>query len=203
MIKSLQILLVGIFMLTPLAFGQLGRLSDFDGALQTKFALEISEVAGENPESFTLSSNALIREYALPGTVRIYWVFDFDGPLIDGGLVIADRETGKIHEVIAKATQISTHEFIGEGVDSDTAIHQDRGVEAFPAANFALVFEMDGLELSIRSLMKFQFIQVRNFSLLRMSSVAGVAGEGALDDQSPLMVTGGTISAGGTVANLD
>ena len=198
MLKSLQILILGIAMSTPLAFGQLGSLGDFDGVLQAKFALVISEMDAADPdadaETFTLTSGALIREYDLPGTARVYWVFDFDGPHIQGGLVVADSETGEIHALIAEATQVSLNDFVDEG-------GAETGAQAWLTANYAIHFDIDGLQLSTQALMKFQFVQANHFSLLRMSSIAGPVGEGAFDDQTYLSITGGSISASGIIAN--
>lgn len=216
MIKSLQILVLGILLLAPMAFGQLGSLSDYDGVLQTKFALKVSEPdfldaaeeglvdqVADEPRAFTLTSGSLIREYGLPGTARVYWVFNFDGPLIQGGLVVANRETGEIHSLIAEATQIGLDDFIDNGAESDAGAFDDKGIDAWMAASFALRFDIDGLKLSTRAHMKLQFIQVRNISFLRMSSVAGLFGDGSFDDDSRLIVTGGSISASGIIANLD
>ena len=203
MLRSLQILFIGIAMLAPLAFGQLGSLSDYDGVLQAKFALKISESDPEaaEPEAMTLTSAALIREYDLPATARVFWVLDFSEALIQGGLVLADGESGEIYSVIAEATQVDLQASL-DGNEAAVDFGQD-GVDDWMSANFVLHFDIDGLELSARAPMKFQYIESRKVSFLRMVSAGGLVGEGVLDDQTRLSVTGGNLSASGIIANLD
>ena len=178
MLKSLQILILGMMLAAPMALGQLGSLSDYDGVLQAKFAFRISEAEPEaDSQGFTLTSSSLIREYALPGKARVYWVMDFDGPLIEGGLVVADSETGKIHSLIAEATQTERQESLdGNGADDGD----------WMAANFVLYFDIDGLEFTARAPMQFQFIQGRNISFLRMTSAGELIGQGVFDHESRL-----------------
>ena len=206
MLKTLQILMLGISMLAPMAFGQLGSLGDFDGVLQAKFALKISELdqsnVGDEPETFTLTSGSLIREYDLPLTARVYWVFHYDGPDIESGLVVADSVTGDIYSVIAEAAQLSDN-LVEEDAELDTAHHGDQGMEEWLTATYELNFDMDGLELSMQVLMKFQFVQEKDVSLLRMSSIAGPVGDGAFDDKTLLVITGSSISASGIIADLE
>lgn len=201
MLKSLQILLLGISMLAPMAFGQAGSLGDYDGALQTKFALKISELdeveAGDAEAGFTLTSASLIREYDLPKTARVYWVFYYDGPNIESGLVVADRLSGEIYSVIAQAKRLTPEDFVEEGVGYDI------GMEEWLSARYELLFDIDGLQLSMQALMKFQFIQGKDVSLLKVSSVAGPVGEGSFEDQTLLIITGSSFSASGIVANAE
>ncbi len=202
MIKSLHIPLIGIALLASLAFGQQGSLSDYDGVLQAKFALELSPADSEGEaQAFSLTSGDLVHEYGLPGTTRVYWVFDFDGLLIQGGLVLADSETGKIHSMLADATQLSLNDFTDE--DGESGDFEDGGADSMLSANYRLLFDIDGLQLAATTLMEFQFTQARNVSFLRLVSIAGVMGDGVFDDQTPVSVTGGSISASGIIANLD
>lgn len=207
MFKSLHILILGMALLVSTAFGQLGSLGDFDGVLQAKFALKISELdesdAGAEPETFTLTSGSLIREYDLPLTARVYWVFYYDGPFIQSGLVLADSVSGDIYTVIAEATPLSPEDFVEDEGGFDINAAGDRGMEEWLTAKYELQFDIDGLELSIQALMKFQFIEEKDVSLLRMSSIAGPVGEGSFDDQTLLVITGSSITASGIVANLE
>ena len=203
MLKSLKILMLGMILLAPMAYGQLGRLADFDGVLQAKFALKISEADedGWAEENLTLTSSSVIREYALPNSARAYWVFDFADPRVQGGLVLADRKTGEIYAVIAEAKQLAPEE-VADG-DEEVAGFGDIGIGAFLTARFELRFDIDGLEVSARPLIEFQFIEGGNVSFLRMNSLGALVGEGTFHDGTPLMVTDGLISASGTIANFN
>ena len=205
MIKSLHILLVGIAMLAPLAFGQMGSLSDHDGVLQAKFALELSKpnAEAEEPETLSLTSGDLVHEYGFPKTARVYWVFNFDGLRIQGGLVVADSDTGKIHATIAKATQLSLNDFLDDSAALDAEAFEDSGMDSMLSADYRLSFDLDGLQVSVSALIEFEFTQARNVSFLRLVSVGGMHGEGMFDDQSRVTVTGGGITASGIIANLD
>ena len=206
MLKSIQMLLVGMTLLAPMAFGQLGSLDDFDGVLQAKFALKISELdqidSEDVPPSFTLTSGSLIREYKLPGSTRVYWVFRYNGPDILSGLVLADSTTGDIYSVIAHAQQVSD-DFVEEDAGVDIPLLGDQGMEEWLTATYQLNFDLEGLQLSMQALMKFQFVEQGNVSLLRMSSIAGPVGDGTFDDQTRLIITGSSISASGIIANQE
>ena len=198
---SLKILIFGIILLAPMANGQLGSLGDFDGVLQAKFALKIAEADSTEDVNFTFTSSALIREYALPASARVYWVFDFDGPLIQGGMVMADQKTGKIYAVVAEARQVADEEFVDE--DVDPGAFEDIGIGAFLTARFNLLFEIDGLEILVSPLIEFQFIQGGRVSFLRLNSLVGLEGMGYFNDGSPLLVTDGHVAASGTIVNFN
>ena len=94
---------------------------------------------------------------------------------------------------IAEATQVDLQASL-DGNEAAVDFGQD-GVDDWMSANFVLHFDIDGLELSARAPMKFQYIESRKVSFLRMVSAGGLVGEGVLDDQTRLSVTGGNLSA--------
>ena len=77
----------------------------------------------------------------------------------------------------------------------------DRGMDEWLSAKYALDFEVDGLCFSMQALMRFHFIQERDFSLLTINSVAAPLGQGEFEDRTPLIITGGSISASGILVN--
>lgn len=224
------------------AFAGPSNLEDYDAVLDARFSINLAQtnnffvdrvepvsevvdgpVAVEPlqvvPQKFSITSNTLLRGGGYPKTARTFFVFSAGGPyLIEGGLVVADQETGEIYGQIAQCATISIGSLM-DGPGGFTGLFEENRGRLSLTTNMLFNFYLDGIEFSCVALVKLDSSLSRNSVRIQFNTASGLVGDSGGDmryntampadsalEMTPMMfpviVTGGRINARGTMTGL-